>query len=235
MDIQKKKIPEHIQAKLDALNASIEKITKKGHAEVTTTIKGKISLQYKISAPRDILTDFERAQSVCFVIKYESLPVVDSVDIVEHKGKHYPNNIDYIRHVLNEYRPIVQNEDDSVYYQKIHAFCHLKLGADPKRDLSITVEHENGDDVTSDFKLNLGQRIRAIRKMIKECEFDYIYNGILQHSDHHYTQRFWKEYASGELNYVFIKHAKILEEIKDLLLWHYRVFNFLTFPKMGPL
>lgn len=235
LDIKKTDIPADIQAKLDALNASIERIIKKGHAELTTTINGKISLQYESSAPRDILTDFERAQSVCFVTKYESLPVVDSITIVEHEGKYFPNNIDYIRHVLNEYRPIIQNQDDSVHYQKIHAFCHSKLGANPKTNLSITVEHEDGRDVTSDFKVNLGQRNRAIRKMIEECEFDYIYSGILQHSDHRFTQRFWKEYTSGELNYIFMRHAKILEEIRDLLLWHYRVFHFLTFPKMGPL
>ena len=235
MDIQKTEIPTNIQAKFDALNASVEQIINRGHAALSTTINGKISLEYKSSAPRDILTDFERAQSVCFVTKYESLPAVNSVTIVEHEGKYFPSNIDYIRHVLNEYRPIVQNQEDSVHYQRIHAFCHLKLGADPTKDLSITVNHIDGRDVTSDFKKSLGERNKAIRTMIEECEFDYIYNGILQHSDHRFTERFWREYTNGDLNYIFIKHEKILEVIRDLLVWHYRVFHFLTFPKMGPL
>lgn len=235
MDVQESKAPAHIQAKFDTVNRQIEAILEKGNRELTTELDGQIQLKYEISAPNVALTDFERAQSVCFVTKFESLPPSSAVNIVERKGAFYPSNIGYIRHVLNEYRPIVQNQDDSVHFQKIHSWCHLKLGADPKKGLSITVKHESGKDVTAEFKASLGERNRAIRKIIGECEFDYIYNGILQHSDHRFTTRFWEEYVSGELNYVFIKHATILEEIKDLLSWHYRLLNVLTFPKLGPL
>jgi hypothetical protein len=228
-------IPADIQAKFDAINKDIVRIIEKGRSELTTKTPEKISLKYQTSAPRDVLTDFERAQSICFVTKYESLPIVNGVNIVEHKGKYFPNNIDDIKHVLNEYRPIIQNQGDSVHYQKIHAWCHKKLSADPTKDLSITVEQESGKDVTAEFRACLNERARAIRKILSECEFSYIYNGILQHSDHKYTERFWREYVNGELNYTFIKHATILGEIKDLLNWHYRLFNVLTFPKMGPL
>ncbi|MDQ7984612.1 hypothetical protein QYS36_06640 [Pseudomonas sp. G34] len=235
MNILQKESPADIQAKFDAINKDIVRIIEKGHAELTTIISGNISFRYVISAPLDVLTDFERAQSFCFVTKYESLPTVDSVNIAEHKGRYFPNNIDDIKHVLNEYRPIIQNQGDSVHYQNIHAWCHKKLGADPTRYLSITVQHENGKDITTEFRASLAERVRAVRKILAECEFGYIYNGILQHSDHQYTERLWKEYINGELNYVLIKHATILGEIKDLLNWHYRLFNTLTFPKMGSL
>lgn len=228
-------IPADIQAKFDAINKDIVRIIEKGCSELTTKIPEKISLKYQTSAPRDVLTDFERAQSICFVTKYESLPIVNGVNIVDHKGKYFPNNIDDIKHVLNEYRPIIQNQGDSVHYQKIHDWCHKKLSTDPTKDLSITAEQESGKDVTAEFRACLNERARAIRKILSECEFSYIYNGILQHSDHKYTERFWREYVNGELNYTFIKHATILGEIKDLLNWHYRLFNVLTLPKMGPL
>jgi hypothetical protein len=75
----------------------------------------------------------------------------------------------------------------------------------------------------------------AIGKVLAQCEFNYLYNGILQHSDKKFSEKFWADYTSGNLHYLFIKHAKILPYIRDLLEWHYFIFENLTFPSMGSL
>ena len=58
---------------------------------------------------------------------------------------------------------------------------------------------------------------------------------ILQHSDEHFSKRFVDEYISGEINYIFWKHAYLLGLIKDLLKPYHMILNQLSFPKLGPL
>ena len=165
-----------------------------------------------------------------------SLPTFKKFSAKEVDGKFFFGNVDEARYVLNEFRSIVQNKKDSIYYRRIHRFCRDKiLNNDHSKDLSIIVNHKDHGDITSNFLSFLDQRAKAIGIIIKKCEFDYIYNGILQHSDQRFTKRFWSEYSSGELNYIFLKHAIILGNIKDMMYWHYYLFSVLTFPKIGPL
>jgi len=229
-------VPQEIQEKFDSINQDVERILEIAHNHLETDVSGEISFKYTISAPRDVLTDFERAQSVCFVTRYDALPTFKSVSIQEQNGRFYFGNFNEARYVLNEYRSIIQNKKDSIHYQKIHRFCRDKLlNDDHSKDLSIEVTHKDKGDITDEFAKSLDEQYKAIKSIIKHCEFGYIYNGILQHSDHRFTDRFWKEYSSGEVNYIFAKHALILGNIKMLMEWHYRLFSVMTFPKLGPL
>jgi hypothetical protein len=90
-------------------------------------------------------------------------------------------------------------------------------------------------DLSAKFAAILKEREKSIRKVIKLSDFDYIYNGFLQHSDSRFTARFRNEYTSGELNYVFIKNLSLLPYLKDALRWHHVILGTLTFPKLGPL
>jgi hypothetical protein len=229
-------IPEQIQVKFDRLQAEIDKIFEKIIQIQKTNLSGSISFKYESSVPRDILTDYERAQSVSFVTKYEGLPIIDKINISEYKGKHYVNNLDYIKHVLNDYRAIIQNKRDSVYYQKINKFCRDKLiNRDKTKDLVITVFHNKDGDISQLFASYLDEKSKSISYILASSDFDYIYNGILQHSDHRFTKRYLDEYSSGLINYTFIKHAQLLGAIKECLYWHYKMLNALTSPKLGAL
>lgn len=195
-----------------------------------------VSFGYRSITATDIVSKDERAQSVCFISRYDNLPFLEFLNIEQKGNDYYLENISYIRHILNEYRSIVSNEQDSVYFQKVHNFCHQKMAnQNPDLGLSITVSDVDRSDVTELFRKILGERNKSIRRVLELSEFDYIYNGILQHSDHKFTDRFWKEYHSGRLNYVFLKHAKLLGYIKECLYWHYVILNQITFPKLGPL
>ncbi len=230
------KLPDDILKKLNAMKAEANGIIK--CADTIKKIKHikTVSFEYKHSAPKDILTKAERAQHVCFITRYEHLPELDTLDIFEKNGKYFVRNIPFIRHVLNEYRSIISNEKDSIYYNKIHKFCHLCLSnRDPKKGLSIAVYDEKKKDVTNEFNKMLGEKNKSIRAVLNKGDFKYLYNGILQHSDYKYTERFWEEYYSGKLNYVFLMHAILLNYIKKCLYWHYTVLHQLTFPKLGPL
>ncbi|EPS3402237.1 hypothetical protein ACVD4U_004299, partial [Vibrio vulnificus] len=229
-------LPEEVKEKLDSIHSEVEEIVNLAYEKVVTEVSGKISFRYEVHGPRDVLTKFERAQSVCFVTRYDSLPIFEKISVEARDGRFYFANYLEARSVLNEYRAIIQNKNDSVHYQKIHKFCREKLlNTESSFDLCISVRNEDKVDISEVFARLLNEHYKAIKVIIKHCEFDYIYNGILQHSDHNYTERFWEEYSSGEANYIFIKHALLVGYIKDLLVKHHFLFNVLTFPKLGPL
>jgi len=238
MNLEKKikNLPEPIKSKLYDTKSEVDRIINEADAVQKTKFTGKISFSYEQSAPMDILTPFERAQSVCFISRYEHLPVLGGLEIFEHDSKFFLKNISFIRHILNEYRSIIFNQKDSVYFGKIHKFCHEKLmNRNPSEGLSITVIHKKDGDITRFFVKFLGEKNKSIKIILQKSEFGYIYNGILQHSDHIYTERFWNEYNTGKLNYVFVKHAALLGYIKSYLYWHYTILNQLAFARLGPL
>ena len=70
-----KQIPESLQGKFEDLQVEIDDVIKRAEKFRSTKIPGKFSFRYESSAPRGILTDYERAQSVSFVTRYESLPL----------------------------------------------------------------------------------------------------------------------------------------------------------------
>lgn len=227
---------EQIEDKITELNNEVKSLVEEADSHKAEKIEGKFHFKYEISAPRDVLTEYERALSLCFVTKYDSLPEPEVIDIREHKGKFYPNNIDFFRYLLNEYRPIIQNQNDSTHFSKVHFLCRQKLKNDDSgKDLSITAIRETGEDITESFVTLLNQKNRAINRILARCEFDYIYNGILQHSDHEYTKRYVEEYNSGELHYIFIKHANICSHIKQELEWHHYLLRVLSGVIMGPM
>jgi hypothetical protein len=228
-------VPDKIIDRLKAIQQDAN-LTYQKACSVQVTKLSKAAFQFTHSAPSDILTDDERAQSVCFITKYENLPEVEGVQIEKSGENFHVANIAFFRHILNEFRPIIQNQRDSIHYMNIHKLIREKLLLDdPHEGLVLAVIDELDNDISPTFLKYLNERAKTIRIIIDGLDFDYIYNGILQHSDHTYTDRFLKDYNSGELNYIFLQHAFLLNAIKQELYWHYKILNFLTFPKLGPL
>ncbi len=229
-------LPEPARSRLLQTFDETQQILDKAGDILVTKLSGEMSFKYESSAPLPEMTQDERAQSICFVTRYKHLPTLKRLEIVEHKGKHHLGNVGFVRHVLNEYRSLVLNQNDSVYFAKIHSFCYRKLAnKDSSKEMSVSVSHETDGDVTNTLLKMIGERNKAIKYILKNCEYDYIYNGILQHSEHKYAKRLIKEYHTGRLNHLFIKHAFLLGQIKELLWWHYYMLYNLTSPKLGPI
>jgi hypothetical protein len=228
-------VPDRIVFKMEQIKQEADSIVAESILLQTTKLK-QIQFHFHQKADKALFSDFERAQSVCFVTKYDSLPILEGVILEEEAGKYNFKNLDFFRHMLNEFRPIIQNQKDSIYFQNIHKFIREKLtNTDPSIDLVLDVLDDKGLDITVEFIKALDERVKSIRLILNKCDYKYIYNGILQHSDHKHTNRFWEDYYSGEINYIFLKHAILLNSIKEMLYWHYRIINFNTFPSLGSL
>lgn len=237
-DLPNTQLQERIRKRLFLLQKEVDQIIDGAQALLKTQLPNPISFEFKNSAPRDVLTSNERAQSISFVARFEHLPLPSNyrVKIVKHENAHYIGNMAFCRHALNEFRPLIQNERDSVYYNKIHQVWHAMLTLDdPKKGTTIRVKDTKDNDVTLIFIRYLGERNKAIGFVMRSLNYSYLYNGILQHSSIAYSKRFLEDYTSGELNYVLWKHVHVLGFLREMLSAYYKLIRFLTYPKLGPL
>ena len=229
-------LPDRIQKKLQTLASEVDQIVAASSSLLTMQPPGRVALEFKASVPRDILTDYERAQSVSFVARFNELPADYPVEIVQHEGKFYVGNLLVLRHTLNDFRALLVNQKDSIHYQKVHNVWYgMLVRSDPTKGLTIRAIAEDNRDLTLEFASWLGQHNQAIKRVLSSLELDYLYNGVLQHSDQRFSARFLQDYTSGEINYLLWKHARILGFVRELLRPYYRVMSHLTFPSLGAL
>lgn len=230
------KLPERIVRRLLDLEEEVDAVAAKVEAALTTTLPRPISFRFQHAAIGDVLTAEERAQSVSFVTRYENLPLHGTVELSEREGRWYIANMPLLRYVLNDYRPLTQNKRDADYYQNVHNTWYGFLQeTDPSRGLSVRVLDTSDEDVTTIFSKWISERNRAITAVLRSLECDYLYNGILQHSDVRFAERFLKDYVSGELNYFLWKHMHAFDMLREMLEPYHRLLSILTFPKLGPL
>jgi len=228
--------PERIQERLGSLQQEINQIVSRAENLLITKLPGPIAFTFENAAPRDILTPEERAQSISFVTRFKHLPSDNKVVLTEREGNYDIANMAYLRHALNEYRPLIQNEKDSVYYQKIHRVWYAMLTLDnASKGTTIRVRDEQDNDVTPIYTAWIRERNKAITYVLMPLDYGYLYNGILQHSADEYSERFIRDYTSGEINYILWKHVHVLHFIHEMLKPYNDLISFLTFPKLGHL
>ena len=231
-----KGLPDPVKKRLDQLQHEIDQIISTAESTLTTSLPGPVDFTFENMAPRDVLTAEERAQSVSFITRFEYLPPDLTVEIEQLRGKYYIANMGLLRRALNEFRPVIQNESDSVYYQKIHNVWYGMLTLDdPRKGTTIRVVDKQDSDVTKTYIQWLSEHNKAITSVLRTLDYKYLYNGILQHSDPAHSERFLRDYTSGELNYVLWKHVHVLGFMRAMLEPYYILMRFLTSPRLGAL
>lgn len=225
-------IPQRIQDRLRDLDREIRTIFARAESKFVTQIPTRLAFKMSSAlSTGSLITPDERAQSISFVTRYEHLPDNIKVHITESDGHWHIRNLWVLRHVLNDFRPIIQNQKDSVYYAKVHStWSRMLQRTNPAQGLVVRVFDEAGNDTTEIYSKWLKENKRAITAILDGLEFGYLYNGILQHSDASQSTRFLTDYASGELNYLLWKHVRVLGFLKSLLGPYHRMMNVLTFP-----
>ena len=216
--VDEKKVPDHVQAKLKKMLAEVEEIRVEAYALLSPPAEGKVSFTVRNSAVfQDLLTDQERGQIACFVAKLENM--VEFHPRIRVEGQICRlENFALAVHVLSELRPIIQNESDAVYFRNVANTFRRKLALkDPSRGTTVTAQRENGEDVTETFINMINGCVKALELLIKRSDFDYLYNGFLQHSDERFSKRFSQDWHSGSFNYVLMKNAVLCALVCDLL------------------
>jgi hypothetical protein len=68
------RLPDRIKNRLAVLQREIDQIISGAEALLTTKLPNPIQFEFKNSAPRDVLTEYERAQSISFLTRFDHLP-----------------------------------------------------------------------------------------------------------------------------------------------------------------
>ena len=236
VDEPPKEVPERIRTRLAQIVAEGKRIVDGATSLLVTPPLLGVSLRFQDDLPGDFLTPFERAQSVSFVTRYESLPTECTVQVVRDGTEFRIGNLESLRSILNEWRPIIELQRDPCYYMRIHGTWFKKLGLkNIMEGLRVTAGTDDGVDETPHLKTILGERNQVVTEILRRLDYDYLYNGILQHSDERHSSRFLSDYTSGELNYLLWKHVDVLGVVHQMLEPIYQVVNQLTHPRPGAL
>ena len=179
------KIPDRIQKRLADLQSEIDEIVATARCKFLTEAPQRIGFTFSGSAKTgDLMSEYERAQSVAFVTRYDNLPEDMKTHLVEHEGRWMISNLWVLRHVLNDFRPLIHNQHDAVHYNHVHrTWFKMLQRADYKDGIMIRVRDENERDITTVYSQSLVENKQAISAVVNRLDFGYLYNGVLQHSD----------------------------------------------------
>lgn len=210
---------ERVKRKFDNIQNELEQIVNEARKKIQVNIDGHLSIKIQNAAlNQDIITAKDRARIIHFVTKYQELPEIEAIDLIERGGKLYVENLDFVKHVINEYRPIVSNRSDSIYYKNLFKYCSSKLILkDPTVGTTLTITKDHKEDITSLYLTLLENNCDAIEYILSKSDMKYIYNGVLQHSDNRYSKQLAKDYYTGELSYILVKNAYVIGHAKQLL------------------
>lgn len=180
----------------------------------------------------------ERAQALGFVVRFKHLRDEDLSVRFDYVGNDWSiENLWELRQILNDLRPIIQNQRDSTFYTKINSTLQKRLRqtALPDGVRYQVYDRSSGNEVSADYATYLWETTRAIATILGGLECDYLFNGILQHTEPRHSARLLADYASGEFNYILWKHAFVVVYIQERLGAYYHVLKELNFPPLGSL
>lgn len=216
--------------------------------EINTTIqlhaiipnwKG-IQFTSTLSAPTPLFTTDEQSKWFVFIMRYDMLSeLVNSLPnpkITDRSGKLMIDNLYLFKSALNDMRTMIFNNDDSIFFNKIHKIIMRWLNnKDHSTGQQIIVTDETGLDITNHFIDVLNSYHKILNKLIKKSDLAFLYNAVLQHTDSIDSQRFINEYSNGNIQYTIIKCYQLCPVFINLLRYHRLIISMLMHIEMGEL
>lgn len=222
---------DRIKAKFENIQKELTQVVDEARKLIKVQIDSRLRMSIRNAANnQDIITGDDRSRYTHFAAKYQELPEIITIDLIEKSGSYSVRNLDFAKHVLNEFRPIVWNKKDPIYYARLYESFDTKIILkDPTVGTVLSIMSNDNEDITESFNKYLENHRDAIAFILKnrKQDLDYLYNGVLQHSDKRFGARLGKDFYSGDLNYLLIKNALALGPVKKLLLPFYNVTKIL--------
>lgn len=193
-----------------------------------------------LSAPTPLFTKDEQSKWFVFMMRYDMLSdMIDDIPnprVTDRSGKLMIDNLYLFKSALNDMRTMIFNNDDSIYFNKIHATILKWLkNDDHSTGQQLRVNDENGNDITAHFidVLNSGHKI--LNKLIKSSDLSFLYNAVLQHTDTEDSNRFIDEYSNGTIQYTIIKCYQLCPVFINMLYYHRLIISMMMHIEMGEL
>lgn len=236
MNKQKMDLPDSFKQKFNKMNQELETLLTEAEKEWTNPLAVKFRVALSSSAPKNILTEEEYACFHNFLLKFHDIPDFDKPEI-SYDGKEIKLlNEDLAKHIINEFRPIIFNQNDPTFYTRIHNIIY-KMTTTPKElGTNLTILGENDVDLTHEYQARINQGRRVITNILNGLDLGYLYNGVLQHADSKFYERYRNDLYTGDIAYIYLKNAFALAHIKKWLkpyIWVISAFWHQGKPRIG--
>lgn len=129
--------------------------------------------------------------------------------------------------LLNSIRCIIYLEEDSVYYKKVLNAYKRAISGNNCNWRVKALDESGTTNISQEVIKSFNQTRNLINELLKDKDFDYVYNGVLQHSDERYYKRYIKDCENGALPFVIFKCAILAERIRNILMSDTKVFDFI--------
>ena len=127
--------------------------------------------------------------------------------------------------LLNSMRGLVYSENEDVYYKKVIDEYQKALSGKTPGWVIEALDPTSGKNISKDVIHSYKQTKNKIAEILKDKDFDYAYNGILQHSDKRFRSRYIKDVEEGTAMYITFKCAILANQIREILLSDTVVFD----------
>jgi hypothetical protein len=199
-----------------------------------------LQFTHTLSAPSPLFTTDEQSKWFVFIMRYDMLSeMVDSIPnpkITDVSGKLMIGNLYLFKSALNDMRTMIFNNDDSIYFNRIHKIIMRWLNnKDHSTGQQLIVTDENGLNITTHFIDVLISYHKILNKLIKNSDLSFLYNAVLQHTDSVDSQRFINEYSNGMIQCTIIKCYQLCPVFINMLRYHRLIISNLMHIEMGEL
>lgn len=128
---------------------------------------------------------------------------------------------------LNSIRGIIFTVKDSIFYNKIINDYKRAISGNNKDWNIEALDESQALNISKEVVYSFDKTQKLISELLKDKDFDYVYNGILQHSDEKYRDRYIKDSEQNIAIYIIFKCAILANIIRDILLSNTEIFDYI--------
>jgi hypothetical protein len=218
-------LPPEVVDQIQMIMSEVNTIVYDSSVNLNEPHLGNFNIRYQSDKPQPFLTLEDKTfhTITSFILKFEELNIENelSYDNVNNSFE-----VKQLRGFLNEIRPIVFNQNDDVYYENAIDALLILLKREGTFGLEISYISDN-QNINDDIKTILRNKKKKIKYILSKSDLDFLYNGVLQHSDRKYKKRLIEEQENNALQLTIIKSYLLLIAIIGDLLFVYQSFVYL--------
>ena len=122
--------------------------------------------------------------------------------------------------ILNNARIILWNKNDSTYYKTVFNIFSMMMVGKHKTGTKITALKKEKNDVTTEYLNELKKVRKKIEHIISNSDLDFLYNGVLQHTDQRFAEKYLDSLRNKDLDLIKLKNSVLVTYTLTLIKYY---------------
>lgn len=129
---------------------------------------------------------------------------------------------------LNSVRSVIYMQTEDIYYSKVIDEYNRALSGHNDNWKINALDEEGINDISDKVIQSYCQIKKLISEILKDDDFDFVYNGVLQHVDERFRARYIREKKNGKLVYTLFKCAILANQVLGILVDNTVIFDLIV-------